>query len=116
MRKISAFTLIEIMISIIIIGILCSLAVVGYSKQIKVAAENKAKLNLKLVWSDEQDYYNYRGRYVDEWDLLSIPQPADENYEYEITKATYDELEIMATPKVIGKGFLINEEGEISEF
>ena len=116
MKKNSGLTLIEIIISIIIIGILASITLVGISKYIRTSEEKKAKLNLKLLLEDEKDFYAYQARFTDEWDLLSVKKPVDKKYDYEITTATYSDVEITATSKKEGKSFTINTDGEIEEF
>ncbi|MDP8229798.1 MAG: prepilin-type N-terminal cleavage/methylation domain-containing protein [Candidatus Gorgyraea atricola] len=116
MKKNSGLTLIEIIISVIIIGILSSITLVGISKYIETSWEKKAKLNLKLLLEDEKDFYGYHARFTDEWNLLSVKKPVDEKYAYEITEATYNDVEITATLKDEDRGFTINTDGEIEEF
>ncbi len=116
MSKSSAFTLIEIIICVIIIGLLSSITFTGISKYIKTSAEKKARLNLEIILSDEKDFFAFRERYTDDWSLLSVKKPKDEKYDYEITKATEDDVEIKALPKTKGRGFLINTKGEVSGF
>ena len=116
MRKPFGFTLTELLVVIIILGVLASITIVGFSKQIELAAENKAKTNLKIIWLNEKEFYSFQGRYTKNWSLLTITKPIDEKYNYEITKATEDELEIKADRKGKGKGFVIYTNGKIARF
>ncbi len=116
MRKPFGFTLIELLVVIVILGILASITIVGFSKQIELAAEAKAKTNLKIIWSNEKEFYSFQGRYTKDWTLLTITKPIDEKYNYEITKATEDELEIRADRKGRAESFVIYTNGEIAKF
>jgi len=116
MRKPFGFTLTELLVVIIILGILASITIVGFSKQIELASEDKAKVNLKIILSDEKEFHSFQGRYTKDWALLTITKPIDEKYNYDITKATEEELEIKADRKGKGKDFIIYANGEIKGF
>lgn len=116
MRKPFGFTLTELLVVIIILGVLASITIVGFSKQIELASEDKAKTTLKIILSNEKEFYAFQGRYAKNWSLLTITKPIDEKYNYEITKATEDELEIRADRKGKGKDFVIYANGEIAGF
>ncbi len=115
MRKISGFSALEVILVMIIVGVLSSLAIIGYSKQARIGMEKKAKLTLEITLAAEKDFYAYQGRYTNDWEKLQIEKPVDPKYDYRITKATHDDVEIEAVSKSTEKSFVINTEGKISE-
>jgi len=57
------FTLIEIMIVVVIIGILASLAVIRFSRASTKSKISEAKLMLKHIYEAAQEYYESHGAY-----------------------------------------------------
>ncbi len=55
-RKISGFTLIELMIAVGIIGVLVGVAIPSYNNYITNSAESTGQLNAMQLWSSEEHY------------------------------------------------------------
>jgi prepilin-type N-terminal cleavage/methylation domain-containing protein len=55
-KKISAFTLIEVMITLVILGVLAGLALPMYNKTTEDARSNEARVNLQTIHYGEKVY------------------------------------------------------------
>ncbi|NOZ85255.1 MAG: prepilin-type N-terminal cleavage/methylation domain-containing protein [Deltaproteobacteria bacterium] len=56
-RKIAGFTLIELMITVAIIGVLAAVAVPAFIKYLRRARESESKENLAKIYKNLKDYY-----------------------------------------------------------
>jgi len=92
LRERKAFTLIELMVVVLIIGILAALAVPQFVGQSDRAKEKKAKADLKTIGSAVEMYYTEKGTLPGELDelvgedgyLRNIPKtPWDGDYQYD---------------------------------
>ena len=95
LKKAFAFTLLELVVVVIIIGILATLGMVNY-KGIKERELNReAKANLKLIRSAERIYRMEMGSYVKTSDAnetsdmlkLALPKGDDRNWDYKVDPA-----------------------------
>lgn len=66
----SAFTLLEILIVVLIIGILATLAIPYFIKTVENARASEAKANLRLIYTGEKVYRLNVGRYT--WGTLGL--------------------------------------------
>ncbi|MCM8781377.1 MAG: type IV pilin-like G/H family protein [Candidatus Omnitrophica bacterium] len=73
------FTLMEILIVIVVIGILTSITFVQYSKAIEKSRSIEAKLTLARIRLAQRSYFIQNGRYTDVWSDLDIELPAADN-------------------------------------
>jgi prepilin-type N-terminal cleavage/methylation domain-containing protein len=89
-----AFTLIELMIVIVIVGVLATLAIVQLSGPKEQAFEKEARVNLKLIAAAEKIYRMEVGQYIDVAneaainDILRVMLPTDaatKNWNYTVT-------------------------------
>ncbi|MDD3679643.1 MAG: type II secretion system protein [Candidatus Shapirobacteria bacterium] len=82
MRKYSAFTLLELLIVIAIIGILASLATVSYSSAQRRARDSQRQADLKAIQNAMEQYYaDYDGNYPLTCDGIGGAQsPSGESY------------------------------------
>ncbi|HHS50406.1 MAG TPA: prepilin-type N-terminal cleavage/methylation domain-containing protein [candidate division Zixibacteria bacterium] len=62
-RHINGFTIIELMIVVVIVGILASLSLMSYRRAIRRAKLSEAKIALKQIWNCNELYYSEHGRY-----------------------------------------------------
>jgi prepilin-type N-terminal cleavage/methylation domain-containing protein len=88
-----AFTLTELMIVIVIIGILATMAIVQFSGPKEDSLEKEAKSNLKLIAAAEKIYRMEIGSYVGAANTsdinarlrLMLPNSTNKNWEYSVT-------------------------------
>jgi prepilin-type N-terminal cleavage/methylation domain-containing protein len=79
------FTLIELMIVVLLIGILASIAVYGYKHMVSKARMTQAQVVLKHLHKTEVMYYSDTGRYTDNLDIISYDPVKYSFYDVSVT-------------------------------
>src|SRR5688572_11512260 len=74
--RISAFTMIELMIVVAIIGLLASVAIPAFARYIRRAKTNEAIVNLKRMYDSAVAYYNTEHA-TSSGELLAKDMPAE---------------------------------------
>jgi len=93
----AGFTLIEVLITIIIIGILSSLALPAYLSQAAKAKQTEAKGYVSTVNRAQQAYRIEKSTFAGEWSDLEIGIPAQtQDYTYTLSPASDIETTIAA--------------------
>lgn len=59
----AGFTLVELMVVVVVIGILTTLAISSYSGAVRKAKLSEARIALKTIWECNQAYYMEHGEY-----------------------------------------------------
>ena len=77
MKKKSGFTLLELLIVIIILGILAALALPQYLRTIEKGRSSEAIIHLGMIRIAEINYYAEHRIYTDNFDALDIDDPND---------------------------------------
>lgn len=90
------FTLIEIMIVTITIGLLAGIVIPTYLTSIDKAARNKAETTLKNIWTAEKIYYMNNAKYSNQFKELEMSDPN--------LKDPYFTYNVKAAPPVTFKG------------
>lgn len=102
-KKIKAFTLMELLVVLIIIGILVSLALPELLPLISKAKSTEAQLQLEHVHTLEKSYFYLHSKYSDNFTDISfepsIPttKGGSANYQIEITEASNNAFKARAT-------------------
>ena len=65
-KRISGFSLMEVMIVVVIIGILAALAYPNLDKYLKRARQTEAKTNLSAIYTAQKIYYTIHQEYADQ--------------------------------------------------
>lgn len=83
------FTLIELMIVVVIIGILAALAIPRFMTASTKSKQSEAKGILKQIYVMNRAYFQENGTYTDDFNLLGVevPDPAVSRYTYTIPTA-----------------------------
>ena len=81
-RNTKGFTLIELMIVVVIIGILAAIAIPKFSQVSRGAKESEADDILKQVYTLEQTYYQRYDTYSDGTNLTVVGWDAGQNAKY----------------------------------
>lgn len=115
------FTLIELMVVVIIIGILAGIAIPSFNKSMENARAREARTTLELIYNAEKIYRIDKVTYTTDWNSMAKyienPNPTV-YYTYAITSATATTFTAQATRNGSNPatGFRINQTGTITEF
>lgn len=107
----SGFTLIELLVSIVIIGILASIALPSFLSQANRAKQSEAKQNLGSLNRAQQAYFTENSRFVNDnakFGELGVGIPLETtNYSYQLLSLGEGEgAAAIATPKGSFKGYI----------
>lgn len=88
--KMKGFTLLEILIVVVLIGILSSLAVATFSNTAEKGRAAEAKTQLLMIQAAEDIYYSQNGKYTKKVSNLNLVGPSSTAYSYRILSANID--------------------------
>ena len=119
------FTIIELMVALIIIGVLVSLAIPGFSRTKERAFDKEAQIGLNLIAAGEKMYRVKIGSYypssgtVDKSDIEDNLQLdlSSSSWEYNITGlggTNFNATAVRNGPASWGRQWLINATGDLS--
>jgi len=103
MKKIKAFTLTELLVVLVIIGILVLLAVPNLMPLISKARSTEAKLQLDFVYDLEKEYFYMYSRYSADFEEIGyeheklVTEGGAANYMIEIVEASVNQFKAKAT-------------------
>lgn len=111
-----SFTLIELLIVVIIIGILATIVAPSFTKTMEKAKADQAKLYLKAIRTGEKIYYSNNSTYIACADALAIKsnlsaEVTTENYTFSVTSNTTDTFLATATRKTDSKTITLDQDG-----
>jgi prepilin-type N-terminal cleavage/methylation domain-containing protein len=111
------FTLIELMIVVVIIGILAALAIPRFMAATIKAKESEAKTILKQIFTLERVYRQEEGEYTTDLAAIGFEEPSNNKFDYTVTAADETTFSAQAAPNGedadLETTFTIDEEGEI---
>jgi type IV pilus assembly protein PilE len=105
-RRFSAFTLTELLVVLVIIGILILLALPNLMPLISKAKSTEAKMQLKHVHTLEKSYFYMHSKYSDDFEEIGFEQrklvtnDGNANYKIEIVEASVSGFKAKATAVV----------------
>ena len=112
------FTLIELMIVVVIIGILAALAIPRFMAATVKAKESEARTILKQIFTLERTYRQERGTYIANLGTIGFDVPTNSKYVYAIDAAAANTFTATATPDGtdadLVRVFTINQDGTIA--
>lgn len=85
--KIRGFTLLEVLIVVVLIGILSSLAVATFSNTAEKGRASEAKTQLYMIQAAEDIYYSGNGKYTTNISDLNLVSPSSTAYSYLVFSA-----------------------------
>ena len=80
--NLSGFTIIETLITVVMIGLLSSLALPSFMSQVNRAKESEAKVNLSALKRSQYIFYLENAQFTNEIAQLTFPNPETEYYSY----------------------------------
>ena len=112
------FTLIELMIVVVIIGILAALAIPRFMSATVKAKESEAKTILKQIYTLESTYRQEAGQYTAVLGDIGFDVPTNSKFVYAIDAAAANTFTASATPDGTDADlvttFTIDEDGTIA--
>ena len=91
------FTLIELMIVVVIIGILAALAIPRFMKATTKSKQTEAKQLLKQVYTMERAYRQENDTYIADFTAIGVEIPPTSRYAYAFNVCTAIAFEVAAT-------------------
>lgn len=93
-RQLPAFSLTELLVVLVIIGILVFLALPNLLPAVTEAKAQEAKINLKHLYNMQRNYYYVHSKYADNFNDINFEPPKSvenggtANYSYEIIESS----------------------------
>lgn len=89
-RKLSGFTLIELMIAVVIVAILAAIAIPSYESYIRKARRSNAQSFVSQIALKEDEYFAHMRSYTSTWGSggLGLAQPSETSGHYAFSVCT----------------------------
>jgi prepilin-type N-terminal cleavage/methylation domain-containing protein len=109
-----AFTLIELMIVVAVLGILAALAIANFAHYDCTAKQSEAKINLGAIHKNEEAYFAEYDTYTASKGAIGFAVKGNDRYNYTITVANGTGFTAKATDGPDGDVWSINSTGSLS--
>lgn len=102
-KKLKAFTLIELLTVLMIIGVLVMIALPNLMPLVSKAKSTEAQLQLEHVYTLEKSYFYLHSKYSTEFSEISyepsktVAEDGNANYRLEVTQASNNAFKVVAT-------------------
>ena len=87
-KRFHGFSLMEVMIVVVIIGILAALAYPNLEKYLKRARQTEAKTNLSAIYTAQKTYFSLHQSYADDINKLDLSLVQGDPYTFTIEAST----------------------------
>lgn len=87
-KRFHGFSLMEVMIVVVIIGILAALAYPNLEKYLKRARQTEAKTNLSAIYTAQKIYFTLHQSYADDINKLDLSLAQGDPYTFTIQEAS----------------------------
>ena len=87
-KRFHGFSLMEVMIVVVIIGILAALAYPTLEKYLKIARQTEAKTNLSAIYTAQKIYFSLHQSYADDINELDLSLAQGDLYTFTIQEAS----------------------------
>ena len=87
-KRFNGFSLMEVMIVVVIIGILAALAYPNLEKYLKRARQTEAKTNLSAIYTAQKIYFSLHQSYVDDINELDLSLAQGDLYTFTMEAST----------------------------
>jgi type IV pilus assembly protein PilE len=117
LNRIRGFTLVELLITVVIVGVIAAIALPMYTRYVATARQQDAKAQLTAVRQAQEIYKLQYGGYTNDTSLLSGWQSTLGKYTFSITSATATLFTAQASGNIDSDATLdvwtINESGSL---
>ena len=87
-KRFHGFSLMEVMIVVVIIGILAALAYPTLEKYLKIARQTEAKTNLSAIYTAQKIYFSLQQSYADDINEMDLSLAQGDLYTFTIQEAS----------------------------
>ena len=87
-KRFHGFSLMEVMIVVVIIGILAALAYPNLEKYLKIARQTEAKTNLSAIYTAQKIYFTLHQSYAEDINELDLSLAQGDPYTFTIQEAS----------------------------